>query len=179
MSATVELLRRQSPLPPRERAHSSGARSGSRGQETHGISPSSPGIVRAPLPAGCARRCAVARRVVHIRRLPGFQRRSGNTFSVSMRCGMTQTPARQAAHGDGRPEVRCGESVGATAFLGTIRARRLSTDPLSIRKLSAARQGCSSSFKLRVLGRLGWNSYGTEGTQPPANVRLSGRAKMA
>jgi hypothetical protein len=35
------------------------------------------------------------------------------------------------------------------------------------------------SIKLRVLGRLGWNSYGTEGAQPVANVRRSGSAKTA
>jgi hypothetical protein len=34
-------------------------------------------------------------------------------------------------------------------------------------------------FKPPVFARLGWNSYGTEGAQPLANVRLAGRAKMA
>src|SRR5438874_5477524 len=53
------------------------------------------------------------------------------------------------------------------AFLGTIRAKRLSTDPLSIRKLSAAHQDCSSSFELPRFGPIGmeqlWNRGGATG----------------
>jgi hypothetical protein len=33
--------------------------------------------------------------------------------------------------------------------------------------------------KRAFLGLLGWNSYGTEGAQPVANVRLVERRKMA
>jgi hypothetical protein len=55
----------------------------------------------------------------------------------------------------------------------------LTTCHLSIRKWSAAHQGCSSSFKLRVLGRLGWNSYGTEGAQRVAKVPAARSPKMA
>ena len=46
-------------------------------------------------------------------------------------------------------------------------------DPLRTRKGSAAHPGYSSSVKLRVLGRLGWNSYGIEGTQRVSRVRTA------
>jgi hypothetical protein len=39
--------------------------------------------------------------------------------------------------------------------------------------------GSWSSVKRPVLGRLGWNSYGTEGAQPVAKVRVAARRKMA
>jgi hypothetical protein len=61
---------------------------------------------------------------------------------------------------------------------GNGRFTRGRDDPLRTRKWSAAHPGYSSSVKLRVLGRLGWNSYGTEGTQPVANVRAVQGAKM-
>jgi hypothetical protein len=46
---------------------------------------------------------------------------------------------------------------------------------------SRLRKGSSRSLpaKARVLGLLGWNSYGTEGAQRVANARLSGSTKTA
>ncbi len=58
-----------------------------------------------------------------------------------------------------------------------IRARRLSTGPFSRRKGSTSAFSCWSTFKRPVLGLLGWNSYGTEGAQPVANVRAAQGAK--
>jgi hypothetical protein len=52
-------------------------------------------------------------------------------------------------------------------------------DPLSIRKGSNFRLQLLATFKRPVLGRLGWNSYGTERAQRVANVRLSERPKLA
>jgi hypothetical protein len=52
--------------------------------------------------------------------------------------------------------------------------------PSQLRKGSSAFHLLRSSpAKGRVLGRLGWNSYGTEGAQRVANVRLFERPKFA
>jgi hypothetical protein len=62
---------------------------------------------------------------------------------------------------------------------GNGRFTRGRDDPLRTWKWSAAHPGYSSSVKLRVLGRLGWNSYGTEGTQRVAKVRTARSPKIA
>jgi hypothetical protein len=73
-----------------------------------------------------------------------------------------------------RTPGRC--PVGTTGFR---RARGLPVDPLCGRNWSAAHRGYWSSVKPRVLGRLGWNSYGTDGAQRVAKVRIARSPKMA
>jgi hypothetical protein len=49
----------------------------------------------------------------------------------------------------------------------------------ALEKFNALSGLASPASKLPVLGRLGWNSYGTAGAQPVANVRIAERRKMA
>jgi hypothetical protein len=57
---------------------------------------------------------------------------------------------------------------------GSVRSRRRPTAPGS-----APPAGSEASAKAGDFGRLGWNSYGTEGAKPVANVSLSEGRKWA
>jgi hypothetical protein len=48
-----------------------------------------------------------------------------------------------------------------------------------VKRGSTSVPGSQSNLKLPVLGRLGWNSYGTEGAQPVAKVRLAEHGESA